>query len=188
MKTARNISSWAIPVALVIAISMFSAWGWGSILAGIGAYFIITYISFMLSGGKNLDEPEYPQSNEIINCPKSSDSPIPEGIICQTIAENLITHVDFEKHADFFSTLNVKNPQNAMMENLYLEIFARDFATYQYFGETPIKDQILASYYSGLEKKGIDLDTVGKRNMVYAKVLKAPPSNEDFGKPFDIGK
>jgi hypothetical protein len=55
MGLARIIFPGSILTAIYITFSKFGEWGIGSIFAGIGIFVVGAFISYLLSGGQNLE-------------------------------------------------------------------------------------------------------------------------------------
>lgn len=80
------------------------------------------------------------------------------------------------------------NPDVFLHEVIYLHIFARDLAAYEFFGDTKEKNEVLDGFYAAISQKGISMNVCKNRLMVYTTALKTENTSSisfwEVGKKF----
>jgi hypothetical protein len=195
MGLARFFAKIAIPIGIGIAFYFYNKWGFGSVLAGIGAYGIITFVSYLFAGGKDLDNTD--SSFPYLEA-KSYSSPSYNETTCTSIPGKEATYyemgLELAKYVGNASKemLDVAkqyeiNKHTFIQELFYLDVFVKDFATYQYFGNTEEKKDVLDGFYSGLSKKRTNINDLQDRLMSYTKALQEEVP-ENFSMFYGVGK
>ncbi|MDH6674362.1 hypothetical protein M2277_005054 [Paenibacillus sp. LBL] len=180
MTWAGRLLRFGIFASILLTTLTYSEWGWGSILAGIGLLAIISFISYLMSRGRDLDEREIP-------------SVAPNGPINLGGDKWEKMGFDIGKEAIKYCKSELK-PNEAISQEtyskelLYLTTFGIDFAALSVLGDSTVKNKIMNYYYVGCSSIRFDLARCTETQKEYAELLKKGPPQKELGIYYNIGK